>query len=81
RHNSYDFLIVPPDPGAITDKEEGLEDDLVIHALPRDVSGTTEVVRRRRRSSDGDSSDDELLSTYAPTSERPRMSEAAIVAS
>ncbi|KAL3266965.1 hypothetical protein HHI36_011114 [Cryptolaemus montrouzieri] len=79
--NAYDFLIVPPDPGAITDEEEGPEDDLVTQALPRDVPRTIEVVQRRRLSSDGDSSDDEPLSTYASTSKRPRMSEATIVAS
>ncbi|KAL3265475.1 hypothetical protein HHI36_009679, partial [Cryptolaemus montrouzieri] len=79
--NAYDFLIVPPDPRPITDEEEDPEDDLVTQALPRDVPGTVEVGRRRRLSSDGDSCDDETLSTYASTSKRPRMSEAAIVAS
>ncbi|KAL3275328.1 hypothetical protein HHI36_020095 [Cryptolaemus montrouzieri] len=46
--NAFDFLIVPPDHGAITDEEEGPEDDLVTQALSRDVPGTVEVVRRRR---------------------------------
>ncbi|KAL3285029.1 hypothetical protein HHI36_019156, partial [Cryptolaemus montrouzieri] len=78
---AYDFLIVSLDPGAITDEEEGPEDDLVTQALPRDVPGTVEVVRRRRLSSDGDSSNNDPLSTYASTSKRPCMSEAAIVAS
>ncbi|KAL3277606.1 hypothetical protein HHI36_012948 [Cryptolaemus montrouzieri] len=73
--NAYVF------PGAITVEEEGPEDDLVTQALPRDVPGTVEVVRRRRLSSDGDTSDDEPRLTYASTSKRPRMSEAAIVAS
>ncbi|KAL3289903.1 hypothetical protein HHI36_023288 [Cryptolaemus montrouzieri] len=58
--NAYDFLIAPPDPGAITDEEEGPEDDFVTQALPRDVPGTVEVVRRRRLSSNGDSSDEPL---------------------
>ncbi|KAL3267920.1 hypothetical protein HHI36_007058 [Cryptolaemus montrouzieri] len=58
--NAYDILIVPPDPGAITDEEEGPEDDLVTQALPRDVPGTVEVVRRRRLSSDSDSIDDDF---------------------
>ncbi|KAL3285711.1 hypothetical protein HHI36_000241 [Cryptolaemus montrouzieri] len=80
-NNAYDFLIVPPDPGAISDEEEFSEDDLVTQALPRDVSGTVEVVRNRRLSSDGDSSDDAPLSIHASTSKRPRMSEAAIVPS
>ncbi|KAL3288504.1 hypothetical protein HHI36_002945 [Cryptolaemus montrouzieri] len=62
--NAYDFLIIPPDPDAIPDEEEGPEDDLMTRALPRDVPGTVEVVRRRILSSDGDSRDDELLSTY-----------------
>ncbi|KAL3288121.1 hypothetical protein HHI36_002570, partial [Cryptolaemus montrouzieri] len=78
---AYYFLIVPPDPGAKIDEKEGSEDDLVTQALPRDVSGTVEIIRRRRISSDGDSSDDEPLSTYASTSKRPCMSETAIVAS
>ncbi|KAL3278154.1 hypothetical protein HHI36_013497 [Cryptolaemus montrouzieri] len=65
--NAYDFLIVPADPDAITDEEEGPEDDLVTQALPKDVPGTVEVVRRRRLSLDGDSSDDEPLSTYVST--------------
>ncbi|KAL3277705.1 hypothetical protein HHI36_013050, partial [Cryptolaemus montrouzieri] len=38
--NTCDFLIVPPDLGAITDEEEGPEDDLVTQALPRVVPGT-----------------------------------------
>ncbi|KAL3267350.1 hypothetical protein HHI36_011481, partial [Cryptolaemus montrouzieri] len=51
-------MIVPRDPGTITDEEKGPEDDLVTQALPRDVPGPVEVVQRRRLSSDGDSSDD-----------------------
>ncbi|KAL3277070.1 hypothetical protein HHI36_012431, partial [Cryptolaemus montrouzieri] len=75
--NAYDFLIVPPDPGATTDEEEGTEDDLVT----RDVPGNIEVVRRSRLSSDGDSNEDEPLSTYSSTSKRSRMFDAAIAAS
>ncbi|KAL3269801.1 hypothetical protein HHI36_008860 [Cryptolaemus montrouzieri] len=67
--NAYDFLIVPPGPGAITDEEEGFEDDLVSQAFPRDIPGTVQVLQCRRLSSNGDSSDDEPLSTYASTSE------------
>ncbi|KAL3282497.1 hypothetical protein HHI36_005679, partial [Cryptolaemus montrouzieri] len=65
--NAYEFLNIPPDPDATTDEEEGPEDDLVTQALPRNVSGTVEVVRRRRLSLDGDSSDNEPLLTYAST--------------
>ncbi|KAL3270171.1 hypothetical protein HHI36_009228 [Cryptolaemus montrouzieri] len=79
--NAYDFLIVPPDRSAITDEEVGPEDNLVIQALPIDATGTAEVVRRKTQSSDGDISDDELLLTYASTSKRPGMSEAANAAS
>lgn len=72
--DEFDLLVVPPEPGAVTDEEEGPEDDLVTHALPRDVPGTIEVVRRGRSPSDWDSSDDEPLTTSALTAKRPRTS-------
>ncbi|KAL3269716.1 hypothetical protein HHI36_008776 [Cryptolaemus montrouzieri] len=40
--NAYDFLIVAHDLGAITDEEEGPEEDLVAQALPRDVPRNVE---------------------------------------
>lgn len=59
----YDVVIIPPDPGVVTDEEEG-EDDLQTSDLPRDVPGTLEVTHRRRHdSSEWEDSDDEPLSS------------------
>ncbi|KAL3287604.1 hypothetical protein HHI36_002074 [Cryptolaemus montrouzieri] len=68
----------------IAEEDDNAYDFLIVLLDPgaiRDVLKTVELVRRRRLSSDGDSSEVEPLSTYASTSKRPRVSEAAIVAS
>lgn len=59
----YDFTIIPPDPSVVTDKEEGSDDDMVTHSLPRDVPGNIEVFVRDEGtlSSKYDSSDEEPL--------------------
>ncbi|KAL3265714.1 hypothetical protein HHI36_009917 [Cryptolaemus montrouzieri] len=45
--NAYDFLIVPPDPGEITDEEEGPEDDLVTQALPAAIVASGNPIWRK----------------------------------
>lgn len=59
----YEIAIIPPDPSVVTDEEEGADEDMVTHSLPRDVSGNIEVIVHNSGSlsSDYDSSDEEPL--------------------
>lgn len=70
---TYDVLILPPNPGVITDEEEGEDDDLYGSKLPRDVPGNIEVVTHSRIATveyQWSSDDDEPLITFAPSTSR-----------
>ncbi|CAH2098362.1 unnamed protein product [Euphydryas editha] len=65
--------IKPPEPIAVTDDEEGADEDMVTASLPRDVPGNIEVFRHNENSipsNDTYSSGDEPLAEKAKRSRR-----------
>ncbi|CAB3253335.1 unnamed protein product [Arctia plantaginis] len=53
--NEYDLAVIPPDPSALTDEEEGADEDMAACLIPQDVPGTIEVFMNREGSGDEDS--------------------------
>lgn len=62
-----DLAIIPPDPSALTDEEEGADEDMAGCFMPQDVPGNIEVFRNRKNSDSEDNaydeSDDEPLAS------------------
>lgn len=70
---TYDVFMLPPNPGVITDEEEGGDDDLYGNKLPRDVPGNVEVSTHGHTIAVEDqwsSDDDEPLKTFALSTSR-----------
>lgn len=70
---TYDVFMLPPNPGVITDEEEGGDDDLYGNKLPRDVPGNVEVSTHGHTIAVEDqwsSDDDEPLKTFASSTSR-----------
>lgn len=62
--DTYDILVMPPDPASVSDVDEGNEEDLLCTNMPNDVPGTIEVVltqQNNNSTSDWSDSDDEPL--------------------
>lgn len=59
------LAIIPPDPSALTDEEEGADEDMAACTIPQDVPGTIEVSREDNGSEDSmhSDSDDEPLAS------------------
>ncbi|XP_022827111.1 piggyBac transposable element-derived protein 3-like [Spodoptera litura] len=78
-----DLAIIPPEPSALTDDEEGADEDMTTVCMPQDVPGTLEIFTHRDNSvhedSSYDDSDDEPLASKRkrPNSTRESVSNVA----
>nr|XP_034824577.1 piggyBac transposable element-derived protein 2-like [Maniola hyperantus]XP_034832956.1 piggyBac transposable element-derived protein 2-like [Maniola hyperantus] len=65
--DEFDLAIIPPDPSALTDEEEGADEDMVSSFIPHDVPGTIEIFTNRtdggNEYSSSDDSDNEPLAS------------------